>query len=325
MIICPVCRKKMENGRLCTECGHDESRNIENYLSLVKISGTVKILSEEVEAYQNKVTEARFYALMENRMKGYESHIRLLENQLSQQQKRLDELEKTKFSVDRSTAGREPSRQENLNDLVKTLGGSVGSNAQGSREMPKESWNKGGVVTFGKYKINGTAQEPIEWLVVERQGNKCLLLSRYGLDIKVYNDTYLNTTWEGSDIRSWLNDTFYRTAFNLQERQRIITATLDKTLFSPGTNDNVFLLSKAEIHFLKSEEDRKAEPTKYARNAGFKMEFFSKYGKWWLRDQGTRSTDVAFVNVNGDINETGMDVRTAGVMVRPAMWVICRN
>ena len=321
MKICPVCRKKMENGRICTECGHDESRNVENYLSLVKISGEVKILSEEIETYQNKAAEARFYTLMENQMKGYESHIKSLENQLSQQKKRLDELEKEKSFVSQTTVGSDLSRRENLNDLVRTLGGSVDGTAQDSREKPKENWEKGSIVTFGHFGVSPSGiQDPIEWLVVERQGSKCLLLSRYGLGIQMYNDTFLHTTWEKSDIRSWLNDTFYKLAFNPQESQRIVTTALDKTFFSSGTNDHVFLLSKEEARLLSSEE-RKAEPTRYARNAGFKMEFSSKYGRWWLRDQGTRSIDAAFVDVNGGINETGIDVRTTGVMVRPAVWV----
>ena len=111
---------------------------------------------------------------------------------------------------------------------------------------------------------------------------------------------------------------------------KIITVTNNdnKYLFNPilgfsGVDDCVFLLSTDEVrHYLESDYARKAEPTEFARNSGFKMEFFSQCGKWWLRSRGTRATDAAFVNVNGYVNDSGMDVRTAGIMVRPAIWVI---
>lgn len=341
MVICPICKKKIRNGYICTECGHDESRNIENYLSIVKISGTIKTISEEAEAYQNKMAEARLCALMGERMNRYEAQMKLMATQISEQQtqiseqktqildqkKRLEELEKSKNSAGsgnmEKTAdsiglnGAERSRK--TTELQTAANPNKTTNPL--KTAQKESWKVGEIVKFGEYTIHQkNRRNPIEWIVVNRQRNKCLLLSRYGLGIQMYNDTFLHTTWEKSDIRSWLNDTFYKLAFNPQESQRIVTTALDKTFFSSGTNDHVFLLSKEEARLLSSEE-RKAEPTRYARNAGFKMEFSSKYGRWWLRDQGTRSIDAAFVDVNGGINETGMDVRTTGVMVRPAVWV----
>lgn len=317
-MICPVCKKKISKGCICPECGHDESRNIENYLSLVKIPGNVKTIAEEIDEYQNKSAEKRLYVLMGKRMSDYESQIKKMESQILEQKKRLEELEKEK-KVEKA-------------EMRRVNTGSTGKRAAADKDesVRKERWQKGGMVTFGHYMVDGPEKKPVEWQILEENKGKFLLLSRYGLDIREYNSNSLNTSWEKSDLRTWLNGEFYDKAFSAQEKQKIITVKnkdnkyfLNPILGYSGVDDCVFLLSTDEVrHYLESDYARKAEPTEFARNSGFKMEFFSQCGKWWLRSRGTRATDAAFVNVNGYVNDSGMDVRTAGIMVRPAIWVI---
>lgn len=317
-MVCPVCGKKIENGCICSECGHDESRNVENYLSLVKISGNVKTIAEEIEDYQNGLAEKRLYTLMESRMRNYELQIKKMESQLLEQRRRLEKLEEEKAT----------EKADLKNERAGNSSGRTASHAGGP--VRKEQWQKGGIVTFGSYTINGSYAEPVEWQVLDQDEKKILLLSRYGLDIREYNSNSLNTSWENSDLRIWLNGEFYNKAFNSQEKQKIAAVKINdsKWFFNPvlgysRVDDHVFLLSTEEVrYYLKSDDARKTEPTEFARNAGFKMEYFSKCGKWWLRSQGTRATEAAFVTVNGYVNDSGMDVRTAGVMVRPAIWVI---
>ena len=82
---------------------------------------------------------------------------------------------------------------------------------------------------FGSYpqEKDGT-EKPIEWMVMKKERNKVLLLSKYILDVKPYNEKCEEVTWETSDIRNWLNVKFYRTAFNNIEKEKIQT-TLVKT------------------------------------------------------------------------------------------------
>lgn len=60
------------------------------------------------------------------------------------------------------------------------------------------------IVTFGKYEQDGmrsNGPEAIEWLVLDVQEDKALLLSRYALDSMPYHDNYKAVTWETSDLR----------------------------------------------------------------------------------------------------------------------------
>ena len=112
-------------------------------------------------------------------------------------------------------------------------------------------------VIFGSYPqsdVSGNTKEPIEWIVLDRQGNKTLLLSKYILDCKCYNDVEKDITWENCTLRYWLNNTFYNTVFSSSEKSYIDNTFVinnDNASYntSGGNNtyDNVFLLSIDEV------------------------------------------------------------------------------
>ena len=118
----------------------------------------------------------------------------------------------------------------------------------------------GNYVTFGTYPQTkaGNDATPIEWLVLARDGNKALLISRYGLDAQPYNIVYTDVTWENCTLRTWLNWTFYNKAFSSAEQSAILTTNVDnskKQCYSGystdggnNTQDKVFLLSYAEAN-----------------------------------------------------------------------------
>lgn len=86
------------------------------------------------------------------------------------------------------------------------------------------------IVQFGRFEQddnfeNGT--EEIEWYVIARTEEASLLLSRYCLESMPYHQSYSEVCWENSSIRTWLNGTFYETAFNDEEKDRIISVSLD--------------------------------------------------------------------------------------------------
>ena len=69
--------------------------------------------------------------------------------------------------------------------------------------------NDEGYVVFGSYEqdndlLNGS--EPIEWQILESDGNSTLLISRYVWDYQPYNTERVDVTWETCSMRQWLND-----------------------------------------------------------------------------------------------------------------------
>ena len=118
----------------------------------------------------------------------------------------------------------------------------------------------GGIVTFGRYEQDGNEEngpEEIEWVVLDVQDGKALLLSKYGLEAKPYNTEYTDVTWETCTLRAWLNSDFLNKAFSTEEQSAILTTTVDNSssqgyndlisIDGNNTQDKIFLLSYAEL------------------------------------------------------------------------------
>lgn len=112
-------------------------------------------------------------------------------------------------------------------------------------------------VTFGSYPqsdASGNTKELIEWIVLDRQGDKTLLLSKYILDCKCYNNKFEDVTWETSSLRNWLNSDFYDNAFNGSEQEKIQTTNVitNNNIFrgtkgGNNTQDKIFSISIEEV------------------------------------------------------------------------------
>ena len=75
----------------------------------------------------------------------------------------------------------------------------------------------GDYVVFGQYEQDNdtsNGKEDVEWLVLDVQEDRALLISKYLLDCKPYNTTDDHVTWETCTLRKWLNDEFINTAFS---------------------------------------------------------------------------------------------------------------
>ncbi|MBQ5607687.1 MAG: hypothetical protein IIU86_01525 [Oscillospiraceae bacterium] len=69
----------------------------------------------------------------------------------------------------------------------------------------------GDVITFGTYEQDNNLDngaETIEWLVLNREGNKALVISKYCLEQMPFNNTLAPVTWENCTIRN--RDPFQR-------------------------------------------------------------------------------------------------------------------
>ena len=101
----------------------------------------------------------------------------------------------------------------------------VESSSQKKDKNPE--YKVGETIEFGNYPQDKDGTEkPIEWIVMKNEGNQVLLLSKYVLDAKPYNEEWEGVTWQTSDIRQWLNNEFYTTAFNKSEKAKIQTSLI---------------------------------------------------------------------------------------------------
>ena len=198
-----------------------------------------------------------------------------------------------------------------------------------SKEKDKNpEYKVGETIEFGNYpqEEDGT-EKPIEWIVMKNEGNQVLLLSKYVLDAKPYNEEFEKVTWETSDIRKWLNNEFYTTAFNKTEKAKIQASLIKNednseygTSGGNDTEDKVFLLSEKEAETLFSnEEERIAKATEYAEKSGVYDE--EKGAWWWLRSPGFGSRGAAEVDSDGWVYRVGNLVYIRPDGVRPALYL----
>ena len=190
----------------------------------------------------------------------------------------------------------------------------------------------GDTYKFGAYEQdNNTSngKEKIEWLVLDKQNNKALVISKYALDCKTYTTNHTNVTWETCTLRKWLNNDFINSAFSADEKTMIPTVKVsaDKNpeySTNPGkaTQDQVFLLSIAEANkYFNSDSARQCKPTDFAVANGSYTGSFGGNCSWWLRSPGDVQRTVAIVYRAGDIFEDGYNVNFAARAVRPALWI----
>ena len=192
----------------------------------------------------------------------------------------------------------------------------------------------GDFVAIGKYE-QGSGVLPIEWLVLDKKDRKLLLISKYALECRKYHEHFADITWENCDLRKWLNNEFLNAAFDGFEQSLIMETRCpaDKNPqydTPPGnaTTDKVFLLSIPEAKkYFKSDEDRKAAPTAYAKKQGANADddFKTAAGEaccwWWLRSPGDDSPYAAYVSRGGSVVDNGDDVAYSEDCIRPALWI----
>lgn len=193
------------------------------------------------------------------------------------------------------------------------------------RSNQKPSYSKaeiGDIVSFGKYEQNNSGadgSEPIEWIVLEKQDESILLLSRNILYTEHFLNNSFTPSWDDSEVRKTLNGDFFSTAFSPQEQSQICSKEFEYFVLA---NDKIFLLSEEEVnYYLPTNESRVALPTKTCiSNSGNTDSSCS----WWTRTIGTHEdvytfSAFVFVNMNGEIQETRAKSTQFGV--RPALWL----
>jgi len=181
--------------------------------------------------------------------------------------------------------------------------------------------------------------EVIAWTIIKTNDNKVTMIANLILDSQPYNAkdqtnplTFEHNggigsanNYELSDIRAWLNDTFFNTAFSSAQKAIIKETTLDNSksttynsqtpddYLCDDTTDNVFLLSYIEAK--TSSFNKNAGHTKYCEIQGF----IPSINTWLLRSPYYNASDVSGV-ASGNIDRTAK-VSVTGIGVRPAITI----
>ena len=173
-------------------------------------------------------------------------------------------------------------------------------------------------VFFGQYQDN-----PIEWIVLDSEENRMLLLSKRAVETLPYHNTDEDVTWETSSLRSWLNGEFLETAFSSEEISSVLPTVLDNSGVNPEyhytegsapTEDKVFLLSHDEAAlYLPEEALRLCEKSLHAPS------YEDDISSWWLRSPGLWPNCAEYVYRTGAFFSGVAD--RMFVDARPAMWI----
>ena len=221
------------------------------------------------------------------------------------------------------------------------------SNGMILKRVKTKSITVGDILTFGHYeqdnnKTNGP--EAIAWQVLEidEKNGKALLISKYGLDVKPYNEKRKKVTWAKCTLRSWLNKEFLETAFTNTEQAAILDTEVDNSQSQgysernrsggDNTQDKIFLLSYEEaiLYFNETLEATgqtasRIAPTAYAKaqgayiNDSIKTTNGTAAGWWWLRSLDSTQDYIAGM-ISFDFSMISYVNDDSGC-VRPALWV----
>ena len=185
-----------------------------------------------------------------------------------------------------------------------------------------------------------------EWLVLEVQEGKALLLSKYVLREREYH-AFESVTWETSDMRNYLNNEFYD-SFAEPDKARIAeTKVINNnnpwfgTEGGNDTTDKIFLLSLEEVVKYFGDSGQLANLS-YPDKWGFSDRYDEarattnirgQISSWWLRSPGhyplpgrySYGTKNVAIWFNGKVHVYGDDVDRWLGGARPALWININN
>ena len=167
-------------------------------------------------------------------------------------------------------------------------------------------------------------KEPIEWVILERDGKRLLAISKYVLDCQPFDMGNTPVTWESCSLRKWLNETFLDAAFSAEEQERLQTVILSEDGDRPYTSqDRVFLLSADEgDQYFASANERICRTTESCL-ASFQANHIAVNANgvvfWWLRTPGIDSDCERIVFEDGSMPNLVTSGLPGGV--RPAVWL----
>lgn len=260
------------------------------------------------------------------------------------------------------TYGLYPQKNVNDSSLVSALNGLTTPESNGwylyeneyYAKVSASPYNSSCVFDNGTTIISGTTYwfkcEPIVWNVLSNSDGECYVLSSVLLDAyRYYNSTSYRiidgkttygSNYKYSDIRTWLNNNFYNSAFALNNSY-IQSTTVDNSASTTNSSSNSYACSNTQDKvFLPSYQDyinssygfsTSSDPTdtRYckttdwarARGAYYSTDSSELYnGYYWTRSPSSRySANAWFVNFDGCLSYSSVIVTFHSV--RPALSI----
>ena len=189
--------------------------------------------------------------------------------------------------------------------------------------------------------------EPIKWFLLEAYSTAKTAYTGSTTNLRVFSEQILTANvmfdastnpWNTSNIRAWLNNAFYTSAFSAEDKGYIVKNKTryfgtgeyntkdDYTVTTGGntTEDNVWLISNYEAgntyygtNAYLNKKGRAATPTDFAVVNKTVMGSNGS-GVYWLRSAGSAATSACLVYRDGGLYY-GRTVNDTGYSVRPAL------
>ena len=179
--------------------------------------------------------------------------------------------------------------------------------------------------------------ERIRWRVMQKDDDTLFVMADKGLDCKKYNENNVAITWKECTSRDWLNDSFFRTAFGMEEQGAVVEWDVENVP-QHGVEGNV---TRDKVYFLSSEEagspqygfcesygtdsaSRYLQPSDYAYAMGayaFTGDNYTGNCYWMLRSSTTGSNGAAIANFNGNIGIIGTIRYWSNCAVAPVLHI----
>ncbi len=185
---------------------------------------------------------------------------------------------------------------------------------------------EGDVITFGAYEQDNDLsndKEDIEWIVVEVDQNKTsmLLTSRYVLDSQPFGGGDDIGSWENCHLRKWMNEDFYRKAFDEKQQDMLLKVDDD-------WEDKVYLMNYiCKFRYYGDAEGKwECEMTPYTvaqggytKSSDYVQELSDgrlsiRHGVMWIKP-----TDDKIFEIVGIVNDDGRVEAQEYIGVRPAI------
>lgn len=179
-------------------------------------------------------------------------------------------------------------------------------------------------VRFGRYEIEPAIpfNERVEWIVVEKETDRALLVSKIGIEGNSYNKKHEEVSFEESDVFRFMNDEMFEKLFSGYEKEFIIS--------DPDTGGYLSLMTVEEVRtFFKDDLSRQLQSSTYAKKKGVNVNTPSKIDSWdykdyraswwWLR--GEKSITAPIVTPEGSIETDTKYVNKPNGAIRPVVWV----
>ena len=181
-------------------------------------------------------------------------------------------------------------------------------------QVPKSSTKP--LVKNETYTIGKWEDMDLEWIVLDVQKDRALLITKECLLMAPYYERNERVTWEECSLRIRLLPVLLGRIFDSAERDRVLlwnNQNPDNVLFGTSggtdTEDRLFLLSIDEAkQYFPYDEARVAQHN-------------GKNWWWWLRSPGHDANHAAFVHDVGSIYIYGTYVNRNSGGVRPAFWL----